>query len=245
MAEYDAIADAYRASKELPFRRAEQHTLFGLLGEVRGLDILDLACGEGFYSRRMKRAGAASVTGVDLSAGMIELARESERREPLGCRYLVSDAADFEGREVADLVVAMFLLNYAETAERLRRFVRVCHDALRPGGRLVGMNDNIENPPRGTVSWEKYGFTKTCRPDPEEGEPILYRMRNADGTEFGFRNFYLKPETYADAFRQAGFTDFRWRRPTVDPASEDEEFWRDFLVDDPPLAAFSAVRPAG
>lgn len=244
MAEYDAIADAYRASKELPFRRTEQHTLFGLLGEVQGLDILDLACGEGFYSRLLKRAGAASVTGVDLSAGMIGLAEESERREPLGCRYLVSDAAAYEGREVADRVVAMFLLNYARTGEQLRRFVRVCHDALRPGGRFVGMNDNIRNPPRGTVSWAKYGFTKTCRPDPEEGEPILYRMRNRDGTEFEFRNFYLKPETYADAFRRAGFEDFRWTAPTVPPEELADGFWKDFLENEPPLAAFSATRPA-
>lgn len=243
MAEYDAIADAYRASKELPFRRVEGHTLFETLGDIRGRDILDLACGEGHYSRLMKRAGAASVTGVDLSSEMVRLAEETERSEPLGCRYLCSDAADFEGSEVADTVVAMYLLNYAESAERLRRFVSVCFAACRPGARFVGVNDNIENPPRGEVSYEKYGFRKTCRPDPEEGEPIVYRFTGPDGKPFEFRNFYLKPETYADAFREAGFRDFRWSGFLAPDEWKDDPFWDDLLRNDPPLAAFSAVKP--
>lgn len=243
MAEYDAIADAYRASKDLPFRRVEGHTLFAILGDIRGRDILDLACGEGHYSRRMKRAGAASVTGVDLSSEMIRLAEETERNEPLGCRYLCRDAADFEGSEVADTVVAMFLLNYAQDAEQLRRFVRVCYGACRPGGRFVGVNDNIANPPRGEVSYEKYGFWKTCRPDPEEGEPIVYRFLGPGGEPFEFRNFYLKPETYADAFREAGFRDFRWSGLTAPEESKDDPFWDDLLRNDPPLASFSAAKP--
>lgn len=50
-AEYDAIAAAYQASKQLPFRQyVERYTLFDMLGDVRGKAVLDVACGEGFYS---------------------------------------------------------------------------------------------------------------------------------------------------------------------------------------------------
>ena len=35
--------------------------------------MLDLACGEGIYARQFKRAGAASVMGVDVSREMIAL----------------------------------------------------------------------------------------------------------------------------------------------------------------------------
>ena len=38
------------------------------------------ACGEGFYTRRIKQAGAAEVTGVDISAAMIQLTEEEEQR---------------------------------------------------------------------------------------------------------------------------------------------------------------------
>ena len=44
-----------------------------LAGDVRDQRILDLACGEGFYTRRLKAAGAARVLGIDVSAEMIAL----------------------------------------------------------------------------------------------------------------------------------------------------------------------------
>ena len=41
-------------------------------------------------------AGAAKVTGVDLSEKMIGLARASEAQEPLGIDYIVGDGRDLE-----------------------------------------------------------------------------------------------------------------------------------------------------
>ncbi len=62
--EYDAIADRYRESKRLLFRRyIERYTLFEVLGALRDRTVLDLACGEGVsMARRFKRAGAAEGT---------------------------------------------------------------------------------------------------------------------------------------------------------------------------------------
>ncbi len=244
MAEYDAISEEYRRSKQLPFRRfIEHHTLFEILGDIRGHRVLDMACGDGFYTRLLKQAGAADVTGLDISAGMIRLAEQSEEKTPLGCTYLHQDVATFEPSGTVDLVVAMYLLNYARTAEQLVRFCRVCHDALRPGGQFVGFNDNIVDPPKGTVSWEKYGLEKSCPPGPEEGDAILYRITNSDGTQFEFNNFYLSPETYRNAFRDAGFTNFRWREISIEPKERNNRFWDDF-VKNPPVIPFSASRDA-
>src|SRR5579871_371515 len=103
---YDQIAEQYRKAKRQSWRmHIEHHTLFSLLGDLHGKSVLDLACGEGFYSRFIKRAGASRVVGVDLSGGMIELAREQERSEPLGVSYLVHDAATLDLGEKFDLVV--------------------------------------------------------------------------------------------------------------------------------------------
>ena len=243
LAQYDAIAEAYRDSKQLPFRKAiERYTLFEALGDVRGATVLDLACGGGFYTRLLRRAGAARVTGVDVSAEMIRLAEREEARDPLGCAYLHRDVADLDPEPgAADLVVAMYLLHYAGTRARLLRFLRVCHDALRPGGRIVGFNDNVMHPPRGTVSWRKYGIEKTGPAEPCEGDPIRYRFTNPDGRQFEFHNFFLKPETYHDAFREAGFRDFRWLGVSLDPGERRNPFWDDFL-DDPPVVAYAATK---
>ena len=242
MAQYDAIAAAYQDSKQLPFRKhIERHTLFEALGDLRGLRVLDLACGEGFYTRLLKLAGAAEVTGVDISEEMVRLAERQERENPLGCRYVASDAADYQPAGPVDLVVAVYLLHYAGSADKLLRFLEVCHAALRPGGRLVGFNDNVLDPPRGTVSWSKYGIVKTGPAIPTAGAPIRYRLTNSDGATFEFDNYYESPETYARAFEAAGFRDFRWLPVSLDPAERNNPFWDDFLKN-PPVIAFTAKK---
>lgn len=242
MQAYDAIAEEYRDSKQLPFREhLERHTLFQLLGDVRGKTVLDMACGEGFYTRLLKRAGASAVTGVDISAEMIRLAEDQEARHPLGCRYVQADAAALQAEGPVDLVVAMYLFNYARTAEQLARFCRACHDPLRPGGCLVGVNDNVRNVPPGTASLTKYGLERSC-PDPAaEGDAIRYTITNADGRRFRFDNFYLTPETYRTVFRKAGFREFRWVDLWLSPSQRGNVFWDDFLSN-PPIAAFTATR---
>ena len=244
MAQYDAIAEAYQDSKQLPFRKAiERYTLFEALGDVDGLRVLDLACGGGFYSRLLKKAGAATVTGIDVSAEMIRVAEREESQDPLGCSYLCRDVADCDPEPGAvDLVVAMYLLHYAGTREKLLRFLRVCHRALTPGGRIVGFNDNVIRPPRGTVSWRKYGLEKTGPLSaPHEGDPIHYRFTNSDGGQFEFHNFFLTPATYDNAFREAGFRDFRWLGVSLEPDERDNPFWNDFM-DNPPVIAYAAKR---
>ena len=243
MAEYDAIAREYSDSKRLPFRDlVERYTLFRTLGDIRGTRVLDLACGDGFYTRMLKEAGASSATGVDISAEMIRLAEESERRRPLGCTYVVGDAGAFSPAEPVDLVVAAYLLNYAKDQDELVRLCRTCRDSLRPGGRFVGVNDNPLVPPGGPVAWLKYGFDRTCeRVPPREGDPIRYAFPAADGSTFEFMNYYHAPATYEAAFREAGFRDFRWVPVTLDPAHRGDPFWDDFMRS-APIVGFSARR---
>ena len=250
--EYDAIAGAYKDSKQLPFREyIEEYTLFETLGDIGGVTALDLACGEGFYTRKLKRAGAGEVLGVDVSAEMVRLAEAEERARPTGCRYLNRDAADLVLDEPVDLVVAMYLLNYARDAAELLRFVRAAHGALKPGGRFVGFNDNVLNAPGGTVSYAQYGFEKVYAGTPSErtpsdetpsdGDPIVYRFTNDDGTRFEFNNYYLSPETYRRAFEEAGFAGFHWIDPQLHPSEQDNGFWDEFMAD-PPVIGYAAVK---
>ncbi len=239
---YDAIAEQYRDSKLLPFRHAiERYTVFQLLGDLRGKTVLDHACGEGIYARQFKRAGASEVTGVDVSPEMIALAEADERANPLGCRYVCEDAARFVTDEPVDVVTAIYLLNYARTDDELASFCRACFRALRPGGRLVGFNDNVRNPPLHDRSLSKYGLERACRHPLLEGDIIRYRITNPDGQVFEFDNYYLAPATYERTMRDSGFDDFRWIDAALDPAEPEAAFWEDFLAQKP-LVAFTASR---
>ena len=239
---YDAIADQYRESKCLLFRHfVERYTIMALLGDLQDRTVADLACGEGVYARQFKRWGAAAVTGVDISEGMIALARAQERKEPLGCRYVQSDAAAFTPEEPADIATAIYLLNYARTREELDGLCRGCYRALRPGGRLVGFNDNIRRPPRPGESLMKYGFERTCPHPPREGDPVVYRITNHDDRTFDINNYYLEPATYAAAAREAGFEDFRWVDAMLEPSEHRDSYWDDFMAQTP-FTAFTASR---
>ena len=246
-AEYDAIAGAYKDSKQLSFRKyIEEYTLFETLGDISGVKALDLACGEGFYTRKLKRAGAGEVLGVDVSAEMVRLAEAEERARPAGCRYLNRDAAALVLDEPVDLVVAMYLLNYARDADELLRFVRAAHGALKPGGRFVGFNDNVLSAPGGTVSYARYGFEKEYAgtpsgETPSEGDPIVYRFTNDDGTRFEFNNYYLSPDAYRRTFEEAGFAGFHWVDPRLHPSERTNPFWDQFMAA-PPVIGFAAVR---
>ena len=49
-------------------RYCQDPVIFRALGDVRGKSLLDLACGDGFYTRRFRsECGADPVVGIDLS----------------------------------------------------------------------------------------------------------------------------------------------------------------------------------
>ncbi len=64
-----------------------------MVGSVKGKQVLDIGCGEGYFSRFFAKAGA-EVVGIDLSEALIKAAEEEEERNPLGVKYFAADAAN-------------------------------------------------------------------------------------------------------------------------------------------------------
>lgn len=248
MAEYDSIADDYKKSKFAPWRIAvEAHSLFTLLGDVRGQRVLDLACGDGIYSRRLRERGAARVTGVDLSSGMIDLALAEERARPLGIDYRVGAAQDLALAETYDIVFAAYLLNYARSLDELAAFAASIARHLRPGGRFIGINNNPAHSPALYEATRPFGFIKTLAPGATltNGTPITYTFFQDDHS-FSFDNFYLDPAAHATVLADAGLVDFAWQPlqlAPVLPAGGADLPWPHFLADAPVLC-FSATRAA-
>jgi ubiquinone/menaquinone biosynthesis C-methylase UbiE len=106
-----------------------------LVGPVRGLRVLEIACGNGYLAREFARRGARRVVGVDRSNASIRLALRRERTRPQGVRFEVGDASHLRfGDGAFDLVVAnMALMDIADAAGAVREAARV----LVPGGRFV------------------------------------------------------------------------------------------------------------
>lgn len=122
--EYDVISREYKESKLLPFRLdVEQYSTFSLLPDLRGRSVVDLACGEGIYSRKLKAMGAARVLGIDISSEMVALAERAEVSDPLGVEYLESDVASVDTDEEFDVGFCSYLFNYARTRGELRSLI--------------------------------------------------------------------------------------------------------------------------
>ena len=208
---YDNIAEQYKNSKKLGFRKyIEEYTLVKLAGKISGKNVLDLACGEGIYTRKIKQLGAAAITGVDLSAEMIKLAEEEERKNPIGCQYLVNDALNLGKMGDFDIVMCMYLFNYARSKEELLQMCEAVYMNLKPNGKLIGFNDNPMNKLENYANYKEYGFIKESTPTREEGDFVKYVIYNPDGTEFSFNNYYLNPQTYQECFLASGFKNFHW-----------------------------------
>ena len=233
---YDPIAEQYKRSKQQPWRTfIECFTLLDLIGEPSQMSVLDVACGEGFYTRIIRQRGAASVTGVDLSQGMIDLARRQEDVHQLGIEYLVGDARELPPQHQYDLVVAAYLLNYASTRDELQAMCDGIGRSLKPGGRFVTVNCNPALTFPAAPSYRKYGFETSVVGEWREGAPIKWTFYLSDGP-FDIENYYLSVATHEEALRKAGFREVRWHRPRLSAEGllvNDQEFWSSFLEHSP------------
>lgn len=104
------------------------------LNPLPGEKILDVATGTGWTSRLVARRGA-TVTGVDIAAGLLAAAERQAAAEQLPIRYLQADAEDLPFDDGSfDAVVSTVGVMFATRPEAAaRQLARVC----RRGGRLA------------------------------------------------------------------------------------------------------------
>ncbi|WP_372349574.1 class I SAM-dependent methyltransferase [Streptomyces sp. KL116D] len=235
--QYDEIGEAYEGFKSLPL---EQYVVvpsfLGMVGDVRGRSVLDLACGTGFYSRELGRRGATDVLGIDISGEMVAVAQQLERADPLGIDYEVDDVSRLRslGRQF-DVALAVQLLNYAEDVAATERMCRSLHASLKPGGELFALNQSpdfrFDGPPP-----DRYGFRTELTGDEAETGPRVRTTALLDPPVSFVANLPRR-EVYETCLRAAGFSDLTWVPLTVSPAglaAFGAEHWADFHAN-PPL----------
>lgn len=111
----------------------EWPALRALLPDLRGLKVLDLGCGFGWFCRWAREKGAARVWGIDVSDKM--LARGRATTQDPAITYTRADMEHLElPLEAFDLVYSSLALHYIEDLNRLLSEV---YRSLIPGGSLV------------------------------------------------------------------------------------------------------------
>lgn len=103
-------------------------TLFGLMGDIKNKKILDAGCGEGYLSRLMEKAGA-TVTAIDYSSKMIEIAKRRTTSElNIEIKQANCENLYFLVEETFDLVVSNMVIqdleNYQQAFKEIYRVLR-------------------------------------------------------------------------------------------------------------------------
>lgn len=110
------------------------------LGDVRGLDVVELGCGTAYFSARLARRGARPV-GVDPTPAQLATARRMQ--EATGIRFPLVEAPG----ERVPLPDASFDLALSEYGASLwadpKLWVPEARRLLRPNGRLIFMTNSV------------------------------------------------------------------------------------------------------
>jgi len=135
------------------------------LGITKGLEVLDLGCGDGTTALPAARLGA-EVLGVDIATNLVEAGNRRARAEGLAnCRFQQGDATNLSALpdRAFDLVVSIFGAMFApKPFDVAKEMVRV----TRPGGRIV-MGNWIPNAP--TLVAQILKISSAYAPPPPEG----------------------------------------------------------------------------
>lgn len=209
-------------------QHCQDPVIFKTLGDLRHKSLLDLACGDGFYTRRFRNSGAAPVTGIDLSPEAIERAKAIERQENMGIEYLVGDVMELELDREYDIVTAIHLLHYLENEAEIAAVLRTAYDILKDGGRFITM---IANP--------EFDLSKHDASDSKT--KFGYYFSSAEPDNGGILRFH--PGGF-EKEHELTFELRRWKREFLDRIAHDTGFepdWRDPFISDKGLAEFGAA----
>jgi SAM-dependent methyltransferase len=209
-------------------RHCQDPVIFRALRDVQRKSLLDLACGDGFYTRRFRaECGADPVMGIDLSSRQIDRAQAIEQHEPLGIEYRVGDVMDLKLDRCFDVVTAIHLLHYLENAGEIASTLRGISDLLGDHGDFVTMIANPEfdldkHDPRDSMTKFGYYFSRA-----ERGNGGLLRFHPG-----GFE----KERELTVEFR-------RWERGFIDSIAVDAGFtpeWHDPFISAEGLETYGA-----
>jgi SAM-dependent methyltransferase len=164
-----------------------------LLGDVRGLDVVELGCGTAYFSAWLARRGAR-VVGVDVTPAQLETARRLQGETGLEFDLVEASAEDVPLPDASfDLVLSEYgasiwcdPLRWVPEAARL----------LLPGGRLVFLRNST--------------LAILCSPDGDEpvGETLARPQFGMHRLEWGLDEgveFHLGHGDWIRLFRENGF----------------------------------------
>ena len=148
---FDVIATDYDRLNHIMSLGIDKTWRSRAIRQIDGKKVLDIACGTGDFSIAIAKKTNASVTGLDLSEGMLKVMDEKVKKEGLQDRIgtLQGDCENlpFEDNSFDCVTIGFGIRNFEHREKALREILRV----LRPGGKLIILELSIPQNP--VVRW--------------------------------------------------------------------------------------------
>ncbi|MFG6494678.1 class I SAM-dependent methyltransferase [Fictibacillus sp. UD] len=194
-----------------PFAPLEDE--LNLLGDLHGLNVLDIGCGSGHSLKYMDEMGAAEVWGLDLTPQQIKAAQHVLKDTAAEVKLFESPMENNPGipENHFDLVYSIYALGWTTNLEQTLTNI---HTYLKPGGTFV-------------FSWEHPLYSRINHVD---GNLLLEKSYHEEGPydHEAWQSTAImqqfKVSTYMNALIKIGFTIERVVEEVVLPESDREKF---------------------
>lgn len=206
------VADWYNQHLKAPtgtyHREVILPNLMRLMAVKKGDQVLDVACGNGFFSRELFHLGA-QVTGVDIAPELIELAKKQSPKE---IEYHAASAHAMPFVKDSSMDAALISLAI-QNIENVKEVFAEVNRTLKPGGKMyVVMNHPAFRQPKDS-SW---GFDDGKA---RKAKPVQYRridsymseakikiqMHPGDKPDEMTLSFHRPLQYYVKALNKSGF----------------------------------------
>ncbi|KAH8772492.1 S-adenosyl-L-methionine-dependent methyltransferase [Diaporthe sp. PMI_573] len=147
-AQYEKVVGTYDSILGTAVRRCDTLNMFHSIGSVDGKNVLDLSTGTGYFARTLSKKGAQHAVGVDVSQGMLDVARKLTGDDSL----IPEGVVEFELGDVfkplsllncpeasRDVITGAWCLNYAGDQAMMDQAWQNIAKYLKLGGRFVGL----------------------------------------------------------------------------------------------------------
>jgi SAM-dependent methyltransferase len=175
-----------------------------LCGDVQGVRVIDVGCGEGRFSRMLGERGATCV-GIDPTSELLKAARDRGGMSPVRA---VAEAMPLRDAQFDLAITYITLVDIEHYREAIAEMARV----LRPGGRVVAVNVGFVSASVGPgAGWMRdEGDTPLYVPIDRYGEE---RSVVLDWEGIRIRNWHRPLSGYMSAYLRAGLQLRRFLEP--------------------------------
>ena len=170
---------------------------------AKGMRILDIGCGEGYFTRLFATTGAY-VEGADISPELVTTAKQQS--PSITYHVAPADHLSFASREMFDVVTCVLAL---QNIERIETVFKECRRVLKPDGRVIFVINHpaYRIPKASSWGWDEslhIQYRRVNKYLSSSKEKIDMTPGKEEGKTYTY-SFHRSLQDYSKALSSAGF----------------------------------------